>query len=246
MRNSLHPSNLQSNGGMSSALLAFFVLILMASTATAQVSGYKNKRFIIKIDPLAPIYQKGVLVNLDYVVARKLVFAVAYNRAIRKHTQRISLYKQVTGAFPEDKGIIDEHQFGVELQFYPNKSLPAPVGIYIFANYFQGLATVTGNSFAPNTPPTFLKDYEIDGVRSNTFTFGIGNQGVVWERVTLGFDFGLTVGALGTPSTTPEDAAVSFQSFTDRYGPNIYSFGELLNNGGMGMSGHLRIGMLLF
>ncbi len=226
--------------------LITLICLLIANTTFAQrVPGYQGKRLILKVDPFAPLYQKGIIVGFDYVVMRRMAFSFTYNRAVRNYTQRIANYKQAFGNFPEEKGQISDNQVGVEIQFYPNKSIPAPQGTYVFTNYYQGIAKASGHTFDPRDGD-FLQPYTIENLRTGTLSAGVGNKSIAWDIVVLEFDFALTLGFLRIPEDTPELVSNSFQSFTDRYGPNIYSFGELSGNGGMGMTGHLKIGFLLF
>lgn len=229
--------------------ISTWILILACwlgtNSANAQAPGYQGRTFIVKFDPLAPIYQKGIIAGFDWVVSRHFAFATSYNRAQRSHTQELANYKQTFGVFPKEKGTISEHQMGVEIQFYPDRSIPAPKGAYIFANYYQGIATATGHTFNPRNGGT-LEPYTIDNIRSSTMGIGFGNKAIAWDRMILEFDFGIVGGLLNIPEDVPEDVKISFQSFTDQYGPNLYSFGEWFDNGGMGFSAHLKIGFLLF
>ena len=135
--------------------------------------------------------------------------------------------------------------FGVEVQFYTNRSIPAPKGSYIYANYYQGLAKATGDIYNQSGSER-LTPYFIEGIKSQIAAIGFGNKAIAWDFVVLEFDFGLAIGNLVIPEGINENTIMSFQSFTDRYGPNLYSFGELAGNGGMGLTGHVKIGFLLF
>lgn len=219
--------------------------LVCGTVASAQVSGYQGKRFIFKIDPLSPVYQKGIVAGFDYVVARQLAFSVGYQYSNKDYIQRISAYKQTWGVFPDNKGNIKDHQFGVEVQFYTNRSIPAPKGSYIYANYYQGLAKATGDVYH-QSGSELLSPYMIENIRSQIAAIGFGNKVIVWDFLILEFDFGLAIGNLVIPEGVDESTIMSFQSFTDRYGPNLYSFGELTGNGGMGLMGHVKIGFLLF
>lgn len=226
-------------------LITLGIFLSMCASVSAQVPGYQGKRFILKIDPFSPLYQKGIIANFDYVVARKIVFSVSYNQSERHYTQRLSAYKQAFGVFPEEKGGIEDKQVGIEIKFFPDKSIPAPKGIYAFSSYYQGFAIATGNTYNPRDNGR-LESYQIDNLRSSTITVGIGNQSIVKDKMVVEFDFGIAAGNFQIPDSTPEDAAMSFQTFTDKYGPNVYSFGELFDNGGVGFSFHLKVGYLLF
>jgi hypothetical protein len=219
--------------------------LTFGTIASAQVPGYQGKRLILKIDPLSPLYQNGIVAGLDYVVARRLAISVGYQYSNKNYIQRISAYKQAWGVFPENKGTIKDHQFGVEVQFYTNRSIPAPKGSYIYANYYQGLAKATGDVYHQSGSER-LTPYMIEGITSQIAAIGFGNKAIAWDFLILEFDFGLAIGNLVIPEGVDESTIMSFQSFTDRYGPNLYSFGELAGNGGMGLTGHVKIGFLLF
>jgi len=216
-----------------------------ANSLQAQAPGYQGRTFIVKVDPLAPLYQKGIIAGFDWVVSRHFAFAATYNRANRSYTQELANYRQTFGTFPDEKGTISDNQFGVEVQFYPNKSIPAPKGTYIFANYFQGLAIATGHSFDPRNGGQLIP-YTIENIRSTTMGIGVGNKSIAWNRVILEWDFGIIGGLLNIPENILNETKMSFQSFTHKYGPNLYSFGEWFDNGGMGFSAHVKIGFLLF
>ena len=228
-------------------LLVHSVLILSSNTLQAQgpVPGYQGKRFLIKVDPVSPLYQKGILAGIDYVVGRHLAFSVLYNSSNRQYIQRLSSYKENFGRFPEEKGVINDKQVGIEMQFYPNKSIPAPKGYFVFANYFQGFAIANGHTYDTRFGGQLI-EYSLDNLRTSTISVGIGNKSIIKNRFIFEFDFGITAGSIKIPSTASSEQSMSFQSFTDRYGPNMYSFGEFMDNGGLGMSFHLKVGSLLF
>lgn len=228
-------------------LLVHSVLILSSSTLQAQgsIPGYQGKRFLVKVDPISPLYQKGIFAGIDYVVGRRLAFSLIYNSANREYTQRLSSYKQNFGRFPEEKGTIDDKQIGIEIQFYPNKSVPAPKGYFLFANYFQGFALASGHTYDTRFGGQLIK-YQLDNLRTSVTSIGIGNKSIFYNRFIFEFDFAIAAGNIKIPSTASSEQSISLQTFTDRYGPNLYSFGEFMNNGGMGMAFHLKIGALLF
>ena len=225
--------------------IATIFMMMFTFFAQAQVPGYQGKRFIVKLDPLSPLSQKGIVAGVEYVVTRRIAFGATYQRSNKSYTQRISEYKQAWGVFPDEKGKILDNQFGVEIQYYPNKSVPAPQGSYIFANYFQGLAHAKGDIYDPRFSE-HLTPYTIKNIRSSLFTIGLGNKAIAYKILVLEFDFGISMGNLNVPSEVGDATKMSFQSFTDQYGPNIYSFGELTGNGGLGLSGHVKVGFLLF
>lgn len=228
-------------------LLVHSILILSSNALHAQghVPGYQGKRFLVKTDPIAPLYQKGIFAGIDYVIGRHLVFSVLYNSSNREYVQRLSAYKQSFGRFPKEKGVINDKQVGIEVQFYPNKSVPAPKGYFIFANYFQGFAVASGHSYNTNISNQLI-EYQLDNLRTSSMTLGIGNKSIFKNVIVFEFDFGITGGNIKIPSTASTEQSISFQSFTDRYGPNLYSFGEFMENGGIGMSFHVKVGALLF
>lgn len=228
-------------------LLVQLVLILSCPALHAQghVPGYQGKRFLIKVDPASPLYQKGIFAGIDYVVGRRLAFSVLYNDSNREYIQRLSSYKQNFGRFPKEKGNIVDKQVGIEIQFYPNKSVPAPKGYFVFANYFQGFASAMGHTYDPRFGGQLI-EYQLDNLRTSTTSVGIGNKSIIKNRFIFEFDLAMTAGNIKIPSTTSSEQSISFQSFTDRYGPNLYSFGEFMNNGGFGMTFHIKVGALLF
>jgi hypothetical protein len=228
--------------------LVIGILISLTTSLQAQqrrVPGYQGKRFLVKVDPLSPIYQKGIIAGLDYVVGRQLAFSVIYNDADRQYLQRLSSYKQNFGRFPKEKGNIKDKQAGIEIQFFPNQSVPAPKGYFIFANYFQGFATGSGHTYDTRNGGQLIP-YELDNLRTSSISLGIGNKSIFKNRIVFEFDLALTAGNIKIPVSTSSEQSFSFQSFTDQYGPNLYSFGEFLDNGGIGISFHLKAGALLF
>lgn len=228
-------------------LLVHSVLIFSSAGLQAQrnVPGYQGKQFLIKVDPVSPLYQKGIFAGIDYVIGRRLALSVLYNASNRKYTQRLSSYKQVFGRFPKEKGVINDKQVGLEVQLYPNKSVPAPKGYFIFVNYFKGVAVGKGHTYDTRLANE-LPEYQIDKLQTSTASIGIGNKSIIKNRFIVEFDIAMTAGNIQIPSDTPPEQSISFQSFTDRYGPNMYSFGEFRNNGGLGMSFHIKTGALLF
>ena len=221
------------------------LIMIFAPDASAQVPGYQGKRFIVKVDPLSPLYQRGIVAGVDYVLFRRLAIGATFQSSNRRYTQRISEYKKAWGVFPSELGRIRDTQFGLELQLYPNKSVPAPQGSYVFFNYSMGFASAEGDIYDRMVSER-LTPYTIENIQSSQIALGLGNKVIAYKILVLEFDFGLTLGTLSIPNEVNEATKMSFQSFTDQYGPNLYSFGELMGNGGLGLSGHVKVGVLLF
>ena len=230
-------------------ILTVTILCLAFSTwveaQNNRAPGYRGKRFIAKVDVVAPIAQNGLNIGIDYVVSRQLAFSINYNSLNKEYTQRLANYKQNFGIFPEEPGTINDKQIAVELQFYPNKSVPAPQGYYILLNYALGIAQATGHVYDVRLGG-YLDPYQLDNLRTTSIFMGIGNKQIIRDFFIFEFDFGFRAGNIQLPSTVTDAQAVSFQSFTDKFGPNLYSFGELFSNGGLGLNFHLKVGCLLF
>ena len=162
----------------------------------------------------------------------------------KRFNQRLEDYFLAIGTYPSERGQIEDFQLIGAFKYYINYSEVAPDGMYVFAEYAQGLANAKGHFF--DSRINVLETYIIDNIRSQRLSLGFGQQTILWNKVTLGYDFGATFANLDIGSTVNLQHALAFESFADRYGPNVYSFGEWHATGGFGLSVHLKMGVLLF
>lgn len=191
-----------------------------------------------------PIFENGWSMEIDYVVSRNIILSAGITATARRFNQPLEDYYNLIGTYPTERGQINDFQLRGELKYYMNYAEVAPEGIYLYASYAQGLASANGHYF--ETSRKILIPYIMDNVRSQRFAIGFGQQIILWNRITLGYDFEITFANLNLGEGTPIQHALAFESFADRYGPNIYSFGEWQATGGFGLSGHLKVGALLF
>lgn len=221
------------------------VWLSLATLSAAQAPGYQGKRLTLSVDPVAPLYQSGFYAHVDYVVSRQFAFSVIVQQGLREYTPRISFYKQEWGRFPAGSSGIRDVQVGVGLQYYFDPSIPAPQGGYVFAHYRQGLASAWGGLYEAGDLRPY-DDFDVGGIQSQFVAVGVGNKTIFRDRWLFEFDFGLSAGNLYLPQDMEESVRLHIQSMSDRYGPNIHSFGALMDNGGFGFSGHVMLGFLLF
>ena len=80
---------------------------------------------------------------------------------------------------------------------------------------------------------------------------GFGYQTILRDIVAIDFCMGVAMGALDVGEGTTKDGRdynYLVSGFSDKYGPNIVSFGNWRQGkaGGMGLNANLKIGILLF
>jgi len=121
-------------------------------------------------------------------------------------------------------------------------------GSYVFSKYSIGLADIFGNSIDSMNPmPDNFVGFEVSNVPSHQLDMGLGYQDVFFGFLLVDLDFGLT-GALLLLNKTNSEYHHLITDFADKHGPNVYSLGSWHKDqpGGIGISAHLKIGILLF
>lgn len=233
-------------------LLTGFIFLTYSIFGQAN-TGFQGKRFILKTDLMAPLVDKGVDISTEYVIFRTVVVGAGFNFTGRDYKQKLESYKFRYGSYPEEKATLKDFQVYAVAKLFLNNAIPAPQGSYAFAQIHLGRADIKGNYYqVDNVNPEneSLLSYSSENIRSRKFTAGFGYQEVLLNFITLDFDFGLTLGALNASekfTINRQDFNFVHGGFGDRYGPNVYSFGEWgLNQGGIGLTVNLRVGILLF
>jgi hypothetical protein len=227
------------------------LILCIYSTVVGQVSGYQGKRWILKTDVLAPILERGATAEVEYITTRFLGITSHISYSADRFKQILPGYKLRKGEDPTEKAQIADFQFGLGTKIYFNNVLPAPKRNYFFARILAGRTSIKGNYFIfdeDNPNNEFYQAYSVKNVPTVRTAIGFGYQTVVFNFVVLDFDLGIATGAL-LLDNPKNDADYNYltQGFSDRYGPNIYSFGNWRQGkaGGMGLNANFKIGILL-
>ncbi len=211
----------------------------------AQPTGYQGKRMMFKTDLVSPLTERGVHIGLDYVLLRNLVIGADFSITGKQ-------YKQNYGSFPDAKARIRDAQIGITGQYFLNNALPAPTGSYVFGKYAIGQAAVFGSELIPDpTDPTdnILRGFKIEDIPSRQLDIGFGYQEVVYGFLLLDFDFGISAASLFLDKSSNGDETRNnlVDQFAAKHGPNLYSLGSWRSQpGGIGLSMHIKVGILLF
>ena len=239
-----------------SFLALFFALLLNlgAVTCDAQSSGYQGKKFLIKIDALTPALERGIAAELEYAFHRNFAATVQFGYTNAHYKQVLPGYELHTGLVLTDKAVIRDVQVGIGGKVYFNNALPAPKRNYFFARYLVGKADIKGNYFTFNAldpSKEYLQDFSLSGVGTSRTTVGFGYQNIFWNIVALDVDMGISLGALTLTNKNTADGQdynYIITGFSDRYGPNITTFGNWRQGkaGGIGLGVSVKIGVLLF
>jgi hypothetical protein len=237
-------------------LFTFFAICLLSLPLFAQNVGFQGKRAILKFDAVSAFTERAVAAEMEYVLNRNFaVFAIG-NYSNRHYTQRLPAYTLRSGKeIPSDTlGKVTDVQFGMGVKIYFSNSMPAPKRNYFFASYQLGLAEVEGDYFkysALKPDEEGLNWYRLRQVPSSRIVTGFGYQTFFWNRVSADFSMGIAMGALelnGGPKNSECDYNCYVAGFSDKYGPNVLSFGNWRAGkaGGLGLNLQLKIGVLLF
>ncbi len=239
-----------------SLLALFFVLLLnlVAANCDAQSSGYQGKKFLIKVDALTPALERGIAAELEYAFHRNFAATLQFGYTNAQYKQVLPGYELHTGLVLTDKASIRDLQVGIGGKVYFNNALPAPKRNYFFARYLVGKADINGNYFTFNAldpSKEYLQDFSLSGVSTSKTTVGFGYQNIFWNIVALDIDMGISLGAItltNKNSSDGQDYNYIITGFSDRYGPNIATFGNWRQGkaGGIGLNASIKIGVLLF
>lgn len=221
------------------------VLCLCVGILQAQPTGYQGKRMMFKTDLVSPFTERGINLGLEYVVHRNIVVGTDFSLTGKRYTQEII---SVNGN-KELEASIRDMQWSVTGQYFLNTALPAPKGSYVFGKYSAGLADILG--FDYSMQDNVLEPFKVSNVPSHQADIGMGYQDVFFGFLLIDLDFGFT-GALlllnKTNSDYPSHYDKLITGFASHHGPNLYSLGAWHDDlpGGIGISAHLKIGILLF
>jgi len=222
------------------------VLCLFVGVLQAQPTGYQGKRMMFKTDLVSPFTERGINLGLEYVVHRNIVVGTDFSLTGKQYIQKLKNYN---GPNPKDiEASIRDMQWSMTGQYFLNTALPAPKGSYVFSKYSIGLADIFGNSIDSMNPmPDNFVGFEVSNVPSHQLDMGLGYQDVFFGFLLVDLDFGLT-GALLLLNKTNSEYHHLITDFADKHGPNVYSLGSWHKDqpGGIGISAHLKIGILLF
>ncbi len=228
-------------------MLVFCCFTLFVS---GQTTGYQGKRLMFKTEVVSPISERGINLGIEYVILRNLVLGLDFSLTGKQYTQRLISYRDIHGEYPPIRASIRDMQVGITGQYFLNTALPAPKGSYVFGKYYIGQADIFAvEHIKPEGEADFLQGFEISNIPSQQFDLGFGYQEVFFGFLLLDLDIGVSAASLFL--NTKNDVLVSQKNivtdFTDRHGPNIFSAGRWRNTpGGIGLSIHLKIGILLF
>lgn len=241
-----------TNGGRRTVNIGLWTFVFCCFTliASGQTTGYQGKRMMFKMDLVSPVSERGINAGLEYVVLRNIVLGVDFSLTGKQYTQHIQTYYDIHGKYPKSKASIRDMRAGIIGQYFLNSALPAPKGSYIFGKYYLGQADVFAVDHIMEGEQSILQGFEISGVPSHQFNIGVGHQEVFFGFLLVDFDFGMSAASLFLDRSKNETSAYRkdiVAAFAENHGPNIISMGSWRSvPGGIGLSIHLKVGILLF
>lgn len=232
-------------------LLWTFMLCCFALLALGQTTGYQGKRLMFKTDIVSPISERGINMGFEYVVLRNVVIGLDFSLTGRQYTQNLQTYYDLHGEYPPIKASIRDMQAGITAQYFLNTALPAPKGTYLFGKYSIGQADIFAvDHIMREGKEDYLEGFQIENISSRQFDLGVGYQEVFFGFLLVDFDVGMSAASLFLNSNNdelPPHRRDIIAAFADKHGPNIFSLGTWRDTpGGIGLSAHLKIGILLF
>ncbi len=232
-------------------MLWAFVFCCFTCFAWGQTTGYQGKRLMFKTDVVSPISERGINMGLEYVVLRNVVIGLDFSLTGRQYTQNLPTYYELHNASPPVKASIRDMQVGITGQYFLNTALPAPKGSYVFGKYYIGQADIFAvDHIIREGKDDYLEGFQINNVSSHQFDLGVGYQEVFFGFLLVDFDFGMSAASLFLNKNNEEllpHRRDIVADFADKHGPNIFSLGTWRDTpGGIGLSVHLKIGILLF
>jgi len=224
------------------------LLLCVAFAASGQTTGYQGKRLMFKADLVSPVSERGVNMGLEYVVLRNVVLGLDFSLTGKEYTQRLTSYHDLYGKYPSAKANIRDMQVGITGQYFLNTALPAPKGSYVFSKYYIGQADISAVEYKEEED--VLEGFEINNVASRQFDLGVGYQEVFFGFLLVDFDIGMAAASLFLDKNNSELSSNKkhiIGDFARKHGPNVFSLGTWRETpGGIGLSMHLKIGILLF
>jgi len=225
--------------------------LCIAFAASGQTTGYQGKRLMFKTDIVSPISERGVNMGFDYVVLRNVVVGLDFSLTGKQYTQNLPTYYELHNTNPPIKASIRDMQVGITGQYFLNTALPAPKGSYIFGKYAIGQADIFAvDHIMREGKDDYLEGFQLKNISSRQFDLGVGYQEVFFGFLLVDFDFGMSAASLFLSRNNeelPPHRRDIIANFADKHGPNIFSLGTWRDTpGGIGLSIHLKIGILLF
>lgn len=216
---------------------------LYAQRSNAKSPGYLDKRFLIKTNLVTPVLEKGWMAEVEYALTRRITLNLDVSSTKDKFIQKLASYKSRHGFYPQDRAVLNNNMAYIKVKYNIQDYPPAPRGTYAYASYGYGFASADGHYYDDRSRR--LIPYQINDITSQHFAVGVGHQQAFLSSIVLDFGLGFAAGNLKINETVSDEVQVGFQSFADQYGPNLQSFGNLMN-GGLGLHAHIKIGFLLF
>ena len=227
------------------------LLLCWAFAASGQTTGYQGKRLMFKTDVVSPVSERGIHMGLEYVVLRNVVFGLDFSLTGKQYTQELKSYHDMYDEYPSAKASIRDMQLGITGQYFLNAALPAPKGSYVFGKYAIGQADIIAfDHLMPEGQEDYLEAFEVNNVLSRQFDLGLGYQEVFFGFLLVDLDLSASAASLFLSSSsdelTPQRREI-VAAFANKHGPNIFSLRRWRDTpGGIGLSIHLKIGILLF
>ncbi len=234
--------------------ITLLLLIIFASFSTAFAQknpGFGGKHWLLKLDLVTPLSERGILGELEYVAGRNVSLTLSGLTTNALYTQRLPGYQNSNDSLAP-KANLKDLQLGIGIRYYLSQAMPAPKRNYIFVSYMMGVATAQGNYFRNDNNSTnrVFDKYTATQIQSSRLNVGFGYQTFFWKRISLDFDWGVALGMLNVGDGIAVDGIKNLaliKGFSDNYGPNIVGINTISNvPGGFGLALHLKLGVLLF
>ncbi|MEM7658335.1 MAG: hypothetical protein AAF399_19570 [Bacteroidota bacterium] len=231
---------------MKQRLICWLVGCLLATSLSAQVSGFRGRRFVLKSDVSSLLLpnRTGRSLALETVLLRNASIMVGY----RDFSQNIGGYRS-----DNFNSLTASNQvFFIEARKYFRRGLPAPLGRFMYLRYGRDRAQLKGSknirerSDATGEEIFSETSFHLRNLPGIQWEFGIGHQWVVLDRISLE----LAVGYMATWYEDTEEYAPYLEGSHQTLGPNWANLNIIDNlgwaQGGIGLTLSLSAGILLF
>lgn len=225
----------------------FFLFCLFSISASAQNSGYRGARWMIKTDLLQPAFlRNGFTIENEIVILRNIAVTIEYAQGDRKgHFDGDNF-----GSY-DDKTRWNVRQRSIELgvKLYTSGAFTAPRGMYVTFRYGFGSASGNGIYYYSITNSAYDGEYRSFSFKNMPIRggrFGLGWQFIISRYIVADISGCITFSNMNK-SLLAQDEYAHFREMRHIYG---YNFGSISGynreeNLTWGAALHAKVGFLI-
>ncbi len=224
-------------------ILYIALLILSATPAFSQNTGFRGKRVLIKTDLLNGVRSPLFSASAELLITRRFTLTGGYRTTSGKYNQ-IYYYEEYHSQDYyfydidnklKDKADIKSRVWSIEARLYKGGVIPAPKGFFYYGTYTNGNVDVKGNYYESLTSKVITSSssnndknpyytYEAKNIKTWGLEGGLGYQSFINKYITLGFKLGLNYTSFNYDENW--DPKV-LSGVAKTYGPNLLRLAPL-------------------